>query len=244
MAYEQYLSINPDDAEIIHILTALKDEPAPLRMPDASIQHLYKRFSKFYESNVVDELGYVAPQKITEAVGHILPENKKAKTLDLGCGTGLSGKELKQYTSSLTGIDLSPEMLEQARSRKIYDTLEAVEMTAWLESAQQQDQNFDLIVACDSLIYFGDLNQIITPAASLLTEHGIIAFSVERGLEYPYHLADSGRYTHHIKHIQEVAENCSLSISHHCEEFLRMEYGQEVIGHIVVLQRKEQALSP
>ena len=43
--------------------------------------------------------------------------------LDLGCGTGLSGAAFKDRAGHLTGIDLSPAMIEKARSRGIYDSL-------------------------------------------------------------------------------------------------------------------------
>jgi hypothetical protein len=46
-AYERYLAMEPDNAEIAHILKALRDEPAPTRMPDQSVEHLYARFAEF-----------------------------------------------------------------------------------------------------------------------------------------------------------------------------------------------------
>ena len=41
------------------------------------------------------------------------------QTLDLGCGTGLSGQAFKNISCQLTGIDLSSRMIEKAKQKKI-----------------------------------------------------------------------------------------------------------------------------
>ena len=50
-------------------------------------------------------------------------------------------------------------MVERARKRNIYDSLETAEITAWL--ARQPSQRYDVIAICDTLIYFGDLRQVL-----------------------------------------------------------------------------------
>jgi predicted TPR repeat methyltransferase len=234
-AYEHYLTLEPEDAEVRHILTALRDETPPIRVPDECIEQLYERFSTFYESNLVDQLEYAAPERLSDALDAVLPGRADLRTLDLGCGTGLSGAMLRRRAAQLDGIDLSPEMVAQARKRQLYDRLAKAEITAWLDSALKAQKRYDLIVACDTLIYFGDLGQVVGPAAGLLADGGVIAFSVERGNEPPYRLMDSGRYVHHVQHITEVAAAAGLEVIYHRESFLRMEYGEEVMGHVVVL---------
>jgi predicted TPR repeat methyltransferase len=115
-------------------------------------------------------------------------------------------------------------MIEQARKREIYDHLEVAEVTEWLNAATE---SFDLIVACDTFIYFGDLNQVIGPASQLLKPGGVIAFSVESAAQPPFHLTDSGRYIHHPEHIEEVADRFGMKLTTR-EAFLRMEYSKEV----------------
>ncbi len=239
-SYEHYLTLCPDDAEVQHILIALRDEAPPARVPDECIQQLYERFSAFYDSNLVDQLDYVVPERLSEAIESVFPGRTDLKILDLGCGTGLSGERLRSRASQLDGIDLSSEMIAKARKRNVYDSLEVAEITSWLEAETQSHSNngtrqYDLIVACDTLIYFGDLSQVIHPASQLLNRGGAIAFSVERSEEPRYVLTDSGRYAHHAAHIEEVNRSAGLNLNYHREDFLRMEYGEEVIGHIVVM---------
>lgn len=123
-------------------------------------------------------------------------------------------------------------MIELARKRNVYDRLEVAEITRWLSAGQD---HFDLIAACDCLIYFGDLRQVVVPAAKRLKRGGVLAFSLERGNQYPFRLTDSGRYTHHAQHVREAAAEAGLSVARLDEAFLRMEYGEEVTGLFVAL---------
>jgi predicted TPR repeat methyltransferase len=231
-AYEHYLSIESSDAEIGHILTSLRDETPPPRVPNECIQQLYQRFSAFYESNMCEELGYEGPQHLLETIRLSLGGRTDLAVLDLGCGTGLAGQMLRPCASRLVGVDLSAEMLAKAEARNIYDQLVPAELTEWLHSAEEK---FDLIVACDTFIYFGDLRQVIGPARERLRRGGVLAFSVEQASLPPFRLTDSGRYEHHFHHIQDAAATFQMNIVQHCEAFLRMEYGQEVLGHYVCL---------
>ncbi len=231
-AYERYLQFQPNDAEIRHLLVSLTDEPAPPRVPDECIRHLYERFSTYYESNMCDELDYEGPQNLLHVVQQTIRDRRDLSVLDLGCGTGLFGEVLRPCASRLVGVDLSEEMLAKARARNIYDELALGELTEWLRRAEQ---SFDLIAACDTFIYFGDLRQTIGPAKQRLTPGGAIAFSVEQSATPPFQLTDSGRYKHHFDHLNEVAATFQMQIANHREAFLRMEYGEEVHGHFVCL---------
>jgi predicted TPR repeat methyltransferase len=133
-------------------------------------------------------------------------------------------------------VDLSPEMLALARARNIYDDLEVGEITAWLGKDQIP---FDLILSSDCLIYFGDLTDIVAAAAKRLKPGGFFAFSMENGNSYPYRLTDTGRYTHHADHVREAAAKAGLSVTHMAESFLRMEYGDQVMGLYVSLKKPD-----
>jgi predicted TPR repeat methyltransferase len=235
-AYEKYLSLEPDDAEVKLILVALRDEPPPSRAPDEFIQQLYERFSSFYEKNICDDLDTQAPDRIRELAQAAMGDRTSLALLDLGCGTGLAGVQLKPRAARMVGIDLSPEMVELARARSLYDQLEVAEITDWLRRSSDQ---FDLVAACDCLIYFGDLRQVLVPAAVLLNAGGAIVFTVERGDRYPFCLTDSGRYAHHPTHVREAAEEAGLEVVRLEEGYLRMEYGSEVTGLFVALKRPE-----
>lgn len=233
-SYEQYLQLKPDNAEIRHLLSALRDQAPPQRAPDECIQQLYSRFSDFYEHNMCEQLQYQAPERISEILDEVLGQTNALDILELGCGTGLAAKYLKPFARYLHGIDLSPEMIVQARTTQLYDELAVAEITAFLS---QQTALYDLILACDTMIYFGDLAQVAQPSAVLLRPGGHLIFTVEKGEQAPFKLMDSGRYTHTEQHVRSVAAAAQLEVVAMREGFLRKEYGEPVIGLIVALRR-------
>ena len=52
MAYQRYVSQHPDDAEIMHLLTALTDAAPPPRVSDRCIEQLYSRLAPFYDRRI------------------------------------------------------------------------------------------------------------------------------------------------------------------------------------------------
>lgn len=226
-AYERYLALQPEDASIRHVLKALRDEPPPPRASDACVVQTFKDFSADYDSKMRELLSYRGPEFVLEVVAAECGERAGLEILDLGCGTGLAGVVFKDLAATLTGVDLSPEMIGRARERRIYDALEVAEITNWLKRSGAE---FDLILACDCLVYFGDLHEVAGLAANRLRAGGWFAFTVEQGDEYPLRLTDSGRYTHHAAHLREVAASAGFELRRLEEGFLRTEGGVPVIG--------------
>jgi len=232
VAYQHYLRHCPDDAEIAHLLTALSDATPPPRVSDRCIEQLYSRFAAFYDKNMTGELDYCAPDRLRDAVVAALGDDQRLAVLDLGCGTGLSGALWRARAARLVGIDLSPEMIARARTRGLYDRLETAEITNWL--ARERSDRFDLVIACDSLIYFGDLAQVVAPAATCLRPGGLLGFTVERGDIDPFRLSDSGRFAHHRDHVSQVAGAAGLTLLSLDETIVRYEYGEPVTALIAV----------
>lgn len=233
-AYQRYFAAHPEDGEIEHLLIALKDENPPARASDRAIQHLYKNFASSYESRMCEDLKYAGPERLQDAIRTVIGERAGLDLLDLGCGSGLMGVNTKWRAARLSGVDLSPEMIELARARNIYDGLEVAEITGWLD---RDDMPFDLIVSSDCLIYFGDLGTIVQSAARRLKPGGVFAFSMERGNRFPFHLTDTGRYTHHPDHVRDAAAQANLEVAALNEAFLRYEYGEDVMGLYTALRR-------
>ena len=237
IAYQHYLSQCPDDAVVAHLLTALKDAAPPPRVSDRCIEQLYSRFAPFYDENMTGELDYCAPDRLHDAVVATLATlggHGRLNVLDLGCGTGLSGELWRARAERLVGVDLSPEMIIRARTRGVYDRLDTAEITRWL--ARETSDRFDLIIACDTLIYFGDLTQFVEPAATHLEPGGLLGFTVERGGTHPFRLSDSGRFAHHRDHVSGVTTAAGLTLLSLSETVVRFEYGEPVTGLIAVCQ--------
>jgi predicted TPR repeat methyltransferase len=234
IAYQKYFDVHPDDGEIEHLLIALRDDAPPPRASDRAIEHIYKAFAASYETRMRQDLKYAGPERISDALTAVAGEGPFPLVLDLGCGSGLAGEMIRPRAGELTGIDLSPDMIALAEARKIYDRLEVAEITSWLNEGAAP---FDLIISCDCLIYFGDLGEIVTAAVRRLKPGGYFALSMERGNRAPFHLTDTGRYTHHPDHVRDAAAKAGLRVARLDEAFLRMEWGEEVMGLYAVLAK-------
>lgn len=232
VAFENYFRANPDDAEVEHLLIALRDETPPERASDRTVQKIYKDFAWSYERRMRDDLDYKGPERLFEAIKLVIGDAHALQVLDIGCGSGFAGVVLKPLATHMIGVDLSPEMIELARKREIYDRLEVAEITEWLEKSAER---FDLISCCDCLIYFGDLNRITRAAAQRLKPGGIFALTTESGPTFPFRITDTGRYEHHPDHIRDAAAAAGLSVAVLDQAFMRFEYGADVIANYAVL---------
>ena len=94
--------------------------------------------------------------------------NKTLDILDLGCGTGGAGAWLKDYARSLTGVDLSENMIALARKKLLYQDLHVQSLNEYLQTSVKK---FDLVVASDVLSYVGALEstfqQVINKTSSI-----------------------------------------------------------------------------
>ena len=96
--------------------------------------------------------------------------------LDAGCGTGLCGASISGMSRCLVGVDLSEDMLAEARKRGVYDDIILSEITEYMTSHLRA---FDLIVSADTLCYFGKLDEVLQAAYGCLRDSGIMIFTVE-----------------------------------------------------------------
>ncbi|MGI9606233.1 MAG: class I SAM-dependent DNA methyltransferase [Acidimicrobiales bacterium] len=90
----------------------------------------YADWASYYDEDVATH-GYGMPGMVVEALERAIEvlgadslDRSRARVVDAGCGTGLVGQALHDHGwHNLHGVDLSPEMVEEARERGIYDTL-------------------------------------------------------------------------------------------------------------------------
>ena len=233
-AYERYLQLVEGDPEVEHILVSLRDAPPPPRAPDECVVQLYARFAEFYERNMRTDLEYCGPEVLASALDRTIGSAPMLDVLELGCGTGLAAQPLRRRARRLVGIDLSPDMVEHARKNQLYDVLEVAEITEWL--ARSTSRDFDMIAACDTFIYFGDLRQVFVPAAARLRVGGILAFTVERAEGTGFRLTDSGRYVHTEAHVRDAAREAGFVVEYVDSPVLRYEYGEPVHALVVVMR--------
>ena len=138
---------------MLAIVTGDPSETAPREY----VENLFDDYAKKFEASLVDKLEYKIPKLIRDIL--IKPNNNKTlgSVLDLGCGTGLLGTEIKNHCSMLQGIDLSNKMLAIAKQKNIYDKLSQFDIMEYLSS---MPLGFDYYAALDVFVYVGELTEI------------------------------------------------------------------------------------
>ena len=120
-AFREALVADPADAQgAMARLALIGRGDAPGALPQAYVARLFDDYAWRFDKHLTDNLGYRAPALIAEALGAVASGRCFASVLDLGCGTGLMGAELRSQTDRLTGVDLSAAMIAKARERGNY----------------------------------------------------------------------------------------------------------------------------
>jgi SAM-dependent methyltransferase len=103
-----------------------------LHTPDEAAE-LYRDWAADYDRDVAGTLKFIGGDRIAALLAEHLPA-KDARIIDLGCGTGLVGAALAGlgYTA-IDGLDLSPEMLAEARRKSVYRNLIEANLLAPLD---------------------------------------------------------------------------------------------------------------
>ncbi|GJM20526.1 MAG: hypothetical protein DHS20C15_04410 [Planctomycetota bacterium] len=97
------------------------------RTPD-DLLALYADWAAQYEADHA-AIGYRGHELASEVLERHLPASRAPRLLDAGAGTGLAGAALaKLGHQHLSGYDLSPDMLEQARAKGVYERLAVADL--------------------------------------------------------------------------------------------------------------------
>jgi predicted TPR repeat methyltransferase len=233
--YRTWSEAEPDNAEPRHLLASVEGDAAPPRASDAYVRTLFDGFARTFEVHL-QKLQYRAPALVSEALADAGAGGGLA-ILDAGCGTGLCGPLLRQRAAKLTGVDLSPKMLEHARASGHYDELCEAELSAFM---RLRAGCFDAIACADTLCYFGELDEAAQAAFEALRPGGLFAFTLEAlpaDSQRPYRLTYTGRYAHGAEYVCDVLGRSGFEPARLAHEWLRMEAGKEVAGHVVLVRK-------
>ena len=233
--YRHWREVAPDHPAARHMAAAVDAAELPARAADDYIRGLFAPFAQAFD-DVLGKLNYRVPTLLAELLARF-PAGRPLDIADAGCGTGLCASALRPLARRLVGVDLSPEMLEKARQRRLYDALVEAELTAFLG---QNPAAFDLIVVADTLVYFGDLATPLTAMAGAVRPAGRIAFNLERDREdHPagYRLNQYGRYVHGEEHVRRRLAEAGFSILSLETAAIREQAREPVQGLVVLAAR-------
>ena len=145
----------------------------------------YGQWVATYEHSVEDVMDLALLDRLTT-----VDWRKIERAADLGCGTGRTAAWLRDRgIDHIDGVDLTPEMLERARSRGVHTTLTEADVTnTGLETAA-----YDLAIA--SLIdeHLPDLSPFYEEAARLVRPAGTCVVVTY----HPHFIMTTGMPTHY-----------------------------------------------
>ena len=171
--------------------------------PRAYVQQLFDDYADEFDQHLVGQLQYQAHQRLVDGLAGAGGASY-ASALDLGCGTGLCGPLVRPLVRRLTGLDLSPRMLEKARALAVYDRLEQADLVPYLS---RSDERHDLVLAADVFIYVGDLAPVFAGVRRVM-DRGIFCFTVEALADddaADFRLLPSLRYAHSRAYLLRLA---------------------------------------
>jgi len=236
---QQAINANPNDTISQHMLSALQGNQHDQKTCPDYARNLFNNYALYYDKHLREILYYQVPEQIVQ----LLQENninKVEKTLDLGCGSGLSGEALKNITTVLNGVDISKKMLAQARQKDIYDTLTEQEINDYLLREQSY---YALIVAADVLPYFGCLSKLIQLMGQRLEEDGHIVVSFEKNNESPWLLQGNGRFSHQTEYVAKLAHHFQLQIIQCKTVKGRTQAQRPIMIDLMLLKKNKQVIN-
>ena len=125
-AFARALDLDPEDRLGAGLMCdTLRARSLADTMPSAFVETLFDQYAAGFDTALVARLDYRAPQLLRAGL-----RGRFDRVLDLGCGTGLMGAELRGMAGYLEGWDISGEMLREASAKGIYDRLEKRDLSA------------------------------------------------------------------------------------------------------------------
>lgn len=239
-SFREWLETEPDNPIALHMLAAWTGEDQPIRATNDYVRETFDQFAETFEKHL-GNLDYQAPQLLIDVIQQFIRKPERMlNVLDAGCGTGLCGPLLRPYSGCLTGVDISSGMIEIARDRGIYDDLITAELTGYLKESVSK---FDLVVATDTLCYFGDLKEVLNAMAAALHTGGFAAFTVEHATktqnEAGFKLNKHGRFSHTEDYTQRVSKEAGLNVQAMAKAILRIEKNEPVHGLVVLASKSD-----
>ena len=233
-AFDRVLALEPGHEEFRFLRDAVSGTHVD-RPPEGYVTAFFDRFAPQFDEHLTGKLRYGAPAVAREMLQPWLALRAPVRVLDIGCGTGLSGKIVRDRSASLAGVDLSSQMLERARALAIYDRLEQSEAVAFLERCAQR--SCDLILALDVFIYVGALDRILPAIARVLDAGGRLLCSVEELEAGDFALAPTGRYRHARGYVERIGAGAGLALAEARPFVVREEAGRGIEALMLAFDR-------
>jgi len=234
-AYEKCVALDAADALGAGLALARLGGAAAKTAPRAYVKTLFDQYAARFDRHLVEALGYRGPQILCGALARADSGRRFADVLDLGCGAGLFAGAIRDRAEKISGVDLSPAMIEQARAKRLYDRLAVAELTEFL--AAEPAESADLAAAADVFVYIGDLEPVFAQVFRVLRPGGLFAFTTQSGAVEKFALGEDLRFCHSEAFLRGLATAQGFAVVELFAASTRRDRGADVPGWAVVLRK-------
>ena len=225
-------------------LAVLGAAETPEQPPSRYVEGLFDDYADRFETSLVEKLDYSVPQKLAKLIGKAAKGGVFDTVVDIGCGTGLLGVEIRTFANRLEGFDISQNMLGKAEEKGLYDHLDQADLslepeTSGLFTSTLAQHRADLVAAADVMMYLGSLEAVMPLVSALLAPSGFFAFSVEdAGEEDGFVLRESLRYAHSKSYVTDLLERAGFSLIEIRKTTIRKDAGKPLSGILFLARAK------
>ncbi|MBG0507887.1 class I SAM-dependent methyltransferase [Agrobacterium sp. MOPV5] len=225
-------------------LAVLGAAETPEQPPSRYVEGLFDDYADRFETSLVEKLDYSVPQKLAELIGKAAGSGVFDTIVDIGCGTGLLGVEIRTFANRLEGFDISQNMLAKAEEKGLYDHLDQADLSLEPEASglftpALAQHRAGLVAAADVMMYLGSLETVMPLVSALLAPSGFFAFSVEdAGEEDGFVLRESLRYAHSKSYVSELLERTGFSLIEIRKTTIRKDAGKPLSGILFLARAK------
>ena len=186
----------------------------------------YDTWSKDYDATL-ESWDYKIPLKSSQLLKKNLTIDPE-RILDLACGTGLFGSEVRKIykKSTVCGLDISNSSLKIAKQKNIYDKLQCLSF----EKKIKYNFKFDLISLIGSMTYAKNFEKLFNNVQFNLKKGGLFIFS---------HRVDLWKKNNFDKVLLNYSQN--FKVIHKSRPILYLllnnDFGNKIKVKIVLLQK-------
>lgn len=229
--YRRLVKVQPEDGVARHMLAAMSEQKIARGSPTYA-RAVFEGYAANFEQHLTGALEYSIPEKIPGWLEKIDGENAwYPRALDLGCGTGLVGAQIRSYCEHLTGVDVAAAMLEKASEKAVYDDLLHGDISAMLRNG---DSRFDLVLCADVFIYIGALEEVFKGIAARCNPGARFFMSTETLEGEDLRLRKTGRFAHSNAYVMRCAQAAGFTLLTSQEIPLRKERGEWLPGELFI----------
>ena len=237
--WETILSVQPDHILAKTLLDAAMGNSLS-QLPLPFVQALFDQYSFNYDEHLKGILEYTAPAQARSMLMKHFPDSKPGVVIDLGAGTGVMGRIMRDLATHMTAIDCSAGMLLQARTSQMYNRYIETDIIEWAAQTEVTADYFTLIEVTN---YLGPITaDVLQNLWKHLNPGGTIVLTAEAlpdTSEQNVALLPTARFAFKEEFFKDISNHLANS-QYVVERMSIRKHGQDIVDGLYVILKKTE----